>query len=250
MSQRFTERAIILKAYDVGEADRFCILFTEHHGKIAARARAVRKMKSRFGGSILPLQLVQAELTEGSAGYLITGATCLDTHDGSRQDLRAYDDTIAAIRLLLSLLPDDEPDTELFALTCDFFERMSQSHDQILLPAFTLRLLSGIGSLPSMRESVISHRPLGTESLCFSPMYGGFCLQAEDTGALVLSHEATVFMRMVLDFPFGELPSVSRIAHDEIDRVIGHLADRQSAVMSLPSRRAPLPVGSPATPTW
>ncbi|MBU1911666.1 recombination protein O N-terminal domain-containing protein, partial [Patescibacteria group bacterium] len=43
-----TYNSIILKAYDVGEADRFLILFTREKGRMTARARAVRKLKSKL----------------------------------------------------------------------------------------------------------------------------------------------------------------------------------------------------------
>ena len=57
MPQSQTYEALILQSHDVGEADRFLILFTRERGRLAARARAVRKPKSKMGGSLLPLKL-------------------------------------------------------------------------------------------------------------------------------------------------------------------------------------------------
>jgi len=44
--------SIVLRTYKVGEADKLVVFFTQEYGKIRGIARAARRPKSRFGGSL------------------------------------------------------------------------------------------------------------------------------------------------------------------------------------------------------
>ncbi len=109
MPLRQTLDAVVLRAIDVGEADRFCVLFTEERGRIAARARAVRKTTSRMGGSLLPMQRALIDISEQSNGLLITGASQSDHQPVKRATYAAFLEHARGIDLLLSLTEDDEP---------------------------------------------------------------------------------------------------------------------------------------------
>lgn len=145
MSRSHVLDAIILQTHDVGEADRFCILFTKERGKLAVRARGVRKPGSRLGGTLLPLQRVTAHVREGSAGYLITDATLLST--AQRHTMRSFLQAQQGIELLLLSLHDDEPLPELFDATRFFLERCHTHEGHAVLP-YTLRMLHLLGLLP------------------------------------------------------------------------------------------------------
>lgn len=150
MGRTLTVEAIVLKTHDVGEADRFCILFTKERGKIAARARGVRKPGSKMGGSVLPMSHVSLQLAEGSAGYLITDAKRLS--DASDAAISSFLNAQQGIELLLNVLHDEEPLPELFDATYDFLRLCGSSQMHTVLP-FTLKLLSLMGLLPATDEA-------------------------------------------------------------------------------------------------
>jgi DNA repair protein RecO len=144
MPQRAQYDAIILRAYDVGEADRFLLLLTRERGLLTARARAVRKLKSRLGGHLLPYHRVSVELTEVSSGFLVTGAL---RRQGENMALSAFLRAEQCVEFLLSVLHEDEPLPEIFDLTALFLERSTREEEDSHIP-FTLRLLSLLGILP------------------------------------------------------------------------------------------------------
>lgn len=148
MPQRQTLDAVILRAVDVGEADRFCVLFTCERGRIAARAKAVRKTSSRMGGSLLPMQRARIDITEHGNGFIITGASQESHEPVRRATFSAFLEHARGIDLLLALTEDDEPLPLVFDLLCDF---LSCTPDDVpgLLPAFQARLLSLLGLLPA-----------------------------------------------------------------------------------------------------
>jgi DNA repair protein RecO (recombination protein O) len=164
MSLRQTLDAIVLRTVDVGEADRFCVLFTRERGRVAARARAVRKTSSRMGGSLLPMQRVQVDVTEQGNGMLITGAS-QDSHQSvTRPTFSAFLEHIRGIDLLLALTEDDEPMPPVFTLLCTFLDCAPDDLPG-LLPAFQARLLHLLGLLPAFAEDArIRDFPLAVQA--------------------------------------------------------------------------------------
>ncbi|PIR52869.1 DNA repair protein RecO [Candidatus Peregrinibacteria bacterium CG10_big_fil_rev_8_21_14_0_10_49_10] len=148
-------QCIVLRTYDVGEADRFCILLTQERGKIAARAYGVRKPKSRMGGSLLALQQTTVTIHEGSTGMTVRSASCT-RDDGGTRTLQGFLQAQQAVELLLSVLEDDHPVPEIFTLTSELLCGCRKNPEASPL-AFTVRLLQTLGVLP--REA--SHRLFG-----------------------------------------------------------------------------------------
>ncbi len=140
--------ALILKTYDVGEADRYCILFTRELGRLAARATGVRKPKSRMGGSLLPFRAARVELKQGSAGWIIAAA------EGSQatgpRNLAAFAAASEGVELLLRLVQDGEPLREVFDSTMLFLDVCGKDNRCSL--AYALRLLHLLGYLPEGEE--------------------------------------------------------------------------------------------------
>lgn len=146
MGHSSTFDAIVLKTHDVGEGDRFCILFTKQRGKMAARARGARKLGSKLGGHLLPMRHVELTIREGSGGILITDAKRLSEED-EPLDITAFLQVQQGIELLIASLQDDEPLPELFAITLQFLTACHAQKTHTVLP-FTLALLQQSGLLP------------------------------------------------------------------------------------------------------
>ncbi|MBI3618529.1 DNA repair protein RecO [Candidatus Peregrinibacteria bacterium] len=146
MPHSFSCEAIVLKTYDVGEADRYCILFTRERGRVAARASGARRLQSRLGAMLLPFQQVTIQLKESSAGCIVTGVTPSKETLERFAALRAFADAEQGTELLLSLLHEEEPLPEIFDATVAFLDTCGTSPHRVL--TFTLQLLSLLGLLP------------------------------------------------------------------------------------------------------
>lgn len=53
--------SLILKSYSLSEADRIIVLFTRDQGLIRGVAKGARRLKSKFGSSLEPFSIVNAE---------------------------------------------------------------------------------------------------------------------------------------------------------------------------------------------
>lgn len=148
MARRSTLQAIVARAVDVGEADRFCILFSRERGKIAVRAPGVRRVGSRMGGSLLPLRRVEVEVSESRGGLLVTAARVLDDAALSLPSLSSFSRMEQGMELLLTLTEDDHALPQVYALTAEF---VTLCADPAIdpLPGFQLRLLHLLGLLPA-----------------------------------------------------------------------------------------------------
>ncbi len=146
MPRREQLQAIILRSFDVGDADRFCILLTREHGRMAARAKGVRKTGSRMGGCLLPFHQVTVDLTETSAGFLVTGATLI--HDfAAAADMQTFTRAHECAELLILLLQDEDPLPEIFD-ALEVFLREHLPVSSAAMPAFTINILALLGFLP------------------------------------------------------------------------------------------------------
>jgi DNA repair protein RecO len=145
---RFYE-AIVLRTHDVGEADRFCILFTREQGRIAARARGVRRAGSALSGYLLSFQHVFVELQEHRGNFTIVGARSVDAKRWN--DVGTFVRTGQAAMHILMLLHEQQPMPEVFDLLSTFVHEPHGSSESLLL--FHVRLLSLLGTLPITEDA-------------------------------------------------------------------------------------------------
>jgi DNA repair protein RecO (recombination protein O) len=142
MTHTQTYQTIVLQTYDVGEADRFCVLLTRERGRLAARARGVRRVSSRLGGSLLPHRRLRVTLHEGKTGFLVTGTQ--EAESGQPPSFDRFLQQQEMSELLLKLLHDEEPLPEIFDLAADFLANAAPD-----VTAFKVRLLQLMGLLPA-----------------------------------------------------------------------------------------------------
>lgn len=132
----------------MGEADRFCILFTRERGRLTARACGARRPRSRMGSALLPLRRAIVSIKESSrSAGLITAAVpvACGVPPGN---LPAFFRAECGMELLLALLHDEHPLPDLFDATAAFLRHSSEG-DHIVI-AFALRTLHILGLLPDV----------------------------------------------------------------------------------------------------
>jgi len=139
--------AIVLRTIDVGEADRFCVLFTRELGKVSVRAAAARKPKSALGAAMLPLRHIRVMLKEWHSGYIVQGAESLPDVGMSHANIAWFSDAQQGIELLMRLTEDGEPMPEVFHAVLQFLTVCGDPDIPMPL-AFSIRLLELLGLLP------------------------------------------------------------------------------------------------------
>ena len=67
-----TTDAIVLRAYNLAEADRIVLCLTRSSGLVRAVAKGARRMKSRFGAALEPFTLIKLSFHEKEHRELVT----------------------------------------------------------------------------------------------------------------------------------------------------------------------------------
>lgn len=160
MAHSRTFHCIVLASYDVGDADRFVILLTLEEGRLAARVPGARRLKSRLA-PLLPLTRCTVELKETKGSSIVSAvAMAPRTPDGAH--LQNFLVRMQACELLLALLSDGEPVSEIFAALSRLLQQ-EQCFPRDLL-AFTFRVLALLGVLPEATHALFASLSLEERS--------------------------------------------------------------------------------------
>lgn len=246
MPRSWTDEAIVLRTYNVGETDRFCILLTKDHGRIAARAAGVRRLLSRRGGGLLPLHCVSVTCEAHSFGTVIAAATCIDPHAESWSDAHTFSYAQQGIELLLRTTGDGEPLPEVYQLTRSFLALCSGPHAHDLPSVFAIKLLRLLGLCPSLTHSAVSHRPLtACDSIVYSLRSGGLATVTEDAGGMRLSPALSELLRFIDAFPFQQPLRLPMPLSGDLARFVHCLLGSQlgSSVLAAPGVSSSISAG-------
>ncbi len=193
MDSRSPTEAVLLRAADYGESDRVVTLFTRERGKVTAFARAARKSRKRFGGSLEPFCRLRVELSEprrGAEGLLSLDASMLVESFGRlTESLPKMAVAGYACELCRELLPAHEPFADAFDLLVDLFRTLDEvGPERSVDPAramlaFELRLLELVGHRPALdRCAVCGKRAPERASARLDPERGGVVCRACRSG--------------------------------------------------------------------
>ena len=80
MTNTYKTEAIIIKRMNLGEADRIVTAFSRDFGKIRFVAKGVRRIKSKFGGSVEPFYKSELLIVNGKSLDILSNAEIKETH--------------------------------------------------------------------------------------------------------------------------------------------------------------------------
>jgi DNA repair protein RecO (recombination protein O) len=139
----------VLRARNLGEADRIFTLFTKSSGKIDAVGKGVRRTKSTLGGRMQLLTESTLTLHRGRSLDIITSAVTVKSHWTGLTEPRA----LAAASLIAEIVDmfcePELPLDEIYALLANASLAIAGSAaPATLVPRFELRLLHALGLAP------------------------------------------------------------------------------------------------------
>ena len=147
MSQ-YRDTAVVLRTWKLGEADRIVALYTEHHGKVRAVAKGVRRTKSRFGARLEPPTCVALQLHAGRNLDTITQAETVDNFRAVREDLDRLARGVSLLEAVDQLGVEGEPDPALFRMLVGALRTLAADNPALVVPAFYLKVLAQTGFGP------------------------------------------------------------------------------------------------------
>lgn len=191
----YRDSGVVLRTYKLRESDRIIVFMTEHHGKVRAVARGVRKGSSKFGGRLEPLSHVALLLNEGRELDSVSQAESIDHFRTVREDLDRMSAGVAMLEAVDQLAQEREPNPRLYQMLVGALRTLSARPAPLLVPAFYWKVLAASGVHPQLEECVSCSE---TEGLAAFDLHEGGVLCRACRRGVPISAGALALMRRIL----------------------------------------------------
>ena len=149
----YRDRAVVLRSWKLGEADRIISLLTHDHGKVRGVAKGVRRTKSKFGARLEPLSHIAVQLSRGKGDLdTITQVETLDRFTSLRDDPDRFARAEAMLEAVDQVAQDREPDRALHVMLVRALRTLDERDSPLVVAAFFLKLLAHEGLQPHLDD--------------------------------------------------------------------------------------------------
>ena len=235
-SRTYRAEAIVLRAVDLGEADRILVLFTRHFGKVHVIAKGIRRATSRMAGHAEPLTHATYQLARGRELDVLTGAEARAIYPALREDLGRIAAGWYCAELIDRFTVEHAPAAPLFDLLETALRHLDAGFAAPLVCRwFDLHLLDRSGFRPELAQCVSCRKPLEERENAWNAASGGALCEscARASSGFSLSVRALKSLRYLLvsDFASAARLRVDAVLAGELERhmrlFVQHVIDRE-----------------------
>jgi DNA repair protein RecO (recombination protein O) len=156
--------AIVLRSYNLAEADRIVVCLTRSAGLVRGVAKGARRLKSRFGAALEPFTLIALSFYEKENRELVSFSQTeiLKSHFNLSANPEIANALAYMGELLVEFAAPHEGDEKLFRMVSACLNAIaaSQEDSQTILRYFEVWLLRLAGFLPDLRSCTECRAPL------------------------------------------------------------------------------------------
>lgn len=173
----FNTEGIVVRARDLGEADRIIILLTPNRGLVSAVARSARRTTSRTGGHVDLLRHITAQISEGRSDlHTISQVETINAHLPLRNDLDRLTLASHFAEITERFGLPNAANLSLFTLLRDALTYTETTPKPTLLLLrlwHECTLLTAVGLQPQLHRCVRTNAEIPPGDHFFSPAEGG-----------------------------------------------------------------------------
>jgi len=172
--------AIVIRSYNLAEADKIVVCLTRAHGLVRAVAKGSRKLKNRFGAALEPFTLLNLTYYQKENQELasMSQAEILKSRFNVSQDLDVLTGLAYMGDLVVEFSPPHQPNDKLFRMVNACLEAVAASPSDLplIIRYFEVWILRLEGFLPDLRCCSDCQRPLkGETGISLSRELGLLC---------------------------------------------------------------------------
>lgn len=225
MKQNFTTNAINLKTYNLSEADKIVLMYSQDKGLIRGIAKGGKKTASKLGGRMDLLVANKLMLNKGRNLDTICQAEALNTFLNLRNDMDKLLYSLYASEIVSNFGIEDDPNSrEIFSLFYSFLSRVSETNikTEILLAVlrFQLKMMNISGYSIELDSCVKCSTHLhNNENLYFSIKNGGIiCSSCSSHGELThkIQNKLRLFLKTLSETDFSEQTKYDELATEKV----------------------------------
>ena len=167
----FETEALILRSYNLAEADKIVVCLSRSAGLIRGVAKGCRKLKNRFGAALEPFTLINLTYYEKEHQELVSFRQVEILK--SRFNLASNTSILTGFSymgdLLIDFSPPHQANDNLFRMALACFEAASETPDDLeaVLRYFEVWLLKLEGFMPDLRMCVNCHNTFSAEEVVY-----------------------------------------------------------------------------------
>lgn len=170
----YRTEAIVLRRFDIGEADRILTLATPRYGKLRVLAKGIRRPASRLAGHLEPFARSALLLAVGRELDLVTQAQTIEGHRRVREDLWRTAHAFCIAEVYDRLTVERQENEPLYALLAQALARVDQDADPFAaVRAFEMGALAATGYQPELYRCLICQQALQPVVNALSAPAGG-----------------------------------------------------------------------------
>jgi DNA repair protein RecO (recombination protein O) len=231
----YRDNAVVLRTYKLGEADRIIVMLSEHHGKVRAVAKGVRKTKSKFGARLEPLSHVRLLLYQGRELDIVSQAESVETLAPLVGDLDHITSGLALVEAVDQVTMEREPAPHIYRMLVGALRTVAERSGPLVVAAFYWKLLASEGVSPELDACVVCAAP--DPLVAFDMAHGGVLCRTCRSGS-PLTQEALALMRMILGGRLNEALDLvsSPVTHEvagHANRALEHHLERRLRTVSM-----------------
>lgn len=209
-SHLYRDTGVVLRTYKLGEADRIVVLLTEHHGKVRAVAKGVRKTKSKFGARLEPMSHVRLLLYQGRELDIVSQAESIEPLAPLLGSLDRASQAMAVLEAADQLALERQPNPPLYRMVVGVLRTIAERPAPLVVPAFFWKVLAAEGFGPELDRCLrCGGSPVGegadqaVELVAFDVDEGGVLCRSCRSG-VPISRGALDLLRAILGGRLGE----------------------------------------------
>jgi DNA repair protein RecO (recombination protein O) len=223
-----TTDAIVLRSYNLAEADRIVVCLTRSVGLVRAVAKGARRMKSRFGAALEPFTLIRLSFHERENRDLvaISNAEILKSYFNLNSRVESAELLAYMGELVAEFAPPHEVDERLFRMLAACIESLAETTgcERPIMRYFEVWLLRLAGLFPDLRACVECGQALDS-IVEFDAEFKPFCGQCGRTGAASLSVSTLASVRAAYRLAPAKFVETERLSERD-DAQLGDLTHR------------------------
>lgn len=158
----FESEALILRTYNLAEADKIVVCLSRSAGLIRGVAKGCRKLRNRFGASLEPFTFVNLTYYQKENQELVSirQTEILKSHFNLSSDASTVTGLAYLGDLLIEFSPPHQANDLLYRMASACFEAIAQTPTdlQLIIRYFEIWLLKIEGFLPDLKRCAECHR--------------------------------------------------------------------------------------------
>src|SRR6266850_1294891 len=223
--------AIVLRTYNLAEADRIAVCLTRSAGLVRAVAKGARRMKSRFGASLEPFTLIRLAFYERENRELvsISNTEILKSHFDLAAGLEVSEILAYMGELVGDFAPPHEANEKLFRMVAACIEALEDSPEsaRLVLRYFEVWLLRLAGLFPDIRSCAECGTRLGeADTACLDVEVNPHCQRCSRGPATRLLPETQQLVVASQRLPPVDFASTFKTLSEQSEGQLGELTHR------------------------